>query len=88
MSKNTIKKPRVPQAKVPIIGQQGKPDEFVRGILKYLDPILQSILNSIDGLERRVAVMEEVKQLFPQKIEVVIKKEEVKAWEARSEEKK
>jgi len=43
--------------------------------MQYLDPIMQNILTSIDGIERRLAVVEEVKQLFPAKIEVTVKTE-------------
>ena len=55
-------KPRVPQTKVPIIGDKNKAqsEEFVRQIMGYLDPILQQILTSIDTLERRVTVVEEI----------------------------
>lgn len=75
----TKQKPKVPSTKVPIIGQsadKAKSEEFVRQIMNYLDPVLQNILTSIDGIERRLAVVEEVKQIFPQTVHVVIKKEE------------
>ena len=77
----TKQKPKVPPSKVPIIGQprqsadKAKSEEFVRQIMNYLDPIMNNILQSIDGIERRLAVVEEVKQLFPQKIEVLVKHE-------------
>ena len=75
----TKQKPKVPPSKVPIIGQtadKAKSEEFVRQIMQYLDPIMNNILQSIDGIERRLAVVEEVKQLFPQTVNVIIKKEE------------
>lgn len=85
----TKQKPKVPETKVPIIGQsadKAKSEEFVRQIMGYLDPILQNILQSIDGIEHRLAVVEEVKQVFPPKVEVVIKKEEVEGWRSNLEE--
>jgi len=73
----TKQKPKVPQSKIPIIGgtEKAKSEEFVRQIMQYLDPIMNNILQSIDGIERRLAVVEEVKQLFPAKIEVLVKHE-------------
>ena len=74
----TKQKPKVPPTKVPIIGQsadKAKSEEFVRQIMNYLDPVLQNILTAIDGIEHRLNVVEEVKQLFPATVNVVIKKE-------------
>lgn len=73
----TKQKPKVPSTKVPIIGgtEKEKSEEFVRQVMNYLDPIMQNILQSIDGIERRLAVVEEVKQILPPKIEVTIKHE-------------
>ena len=79
----TAKNPKVPQSKVPILGQssgKAKSEEFVRQIMQYLDPIMNNILQSIDGIERRLAVVEEVKQVFPAKVEVVINKQEGLGW--------
>ena len=73
------KKQGVPKGKkLPIIGgnEKAKSEEFVRQIMQFLDPVLQNILTSIDGIERRLAVVEEIKQIFPQTVNVVIKKEE------------
>ena len=73
----TKQKPKVPPSKVPIIGQKSadkeKSEEFVRQIMNYLDPIMNDILQSIDGIERRLAVVEEVKQVFPAKVDVNVK---------------
>ena len=73
----TKQKPKVPQSKIPIIGgtEKAKSEEFIRQVMQYLDPIMQKILQSIDGLERRVAVVEEVKQVFPAKVDVTVKTE-------------
>ena len=82
------KKQGVPKGKkLPIIGgtEKEKSEEFVRQIMQYLDPIMQNILQSIDGIERRLAVVEEVKQVFPAKVEVVIKKEEIEGWRSNLE---
>ena len=69
-----MNKPKVPPSKVPIIGGDKERDmALVNTILAQIDPVLQKILEGIDGLERRVAVVEEVKQLFPAKIEVIVK---------------
>ena len=71
-----MNKPKVPSTKVPIIGEKEKSaqsEEFVRQVMQYLDPIMQNILQSIDGIERRLAVVEEVKQVFPAKVDVTIK---------------
>ena len=56
------KKQGVPKTKVPIIGgtEKAKSEEFVRQIMQYLDPIMNNILQSIDGIERRIAVLEEI----------------------------
>jgi len=79
------KKQGIPKTKIPIIGDKQKSEEFVRQVMAYLDPIMQSILTSIDGLERRVAVVEEVKQVFPASINVIIKKEEIEGWRSNLE---
>lgn len=73
----TKQKPKVPPTKIPIIGSadKAKSEEFVRQIMQYLDPIMNNILQSIDGIERRLAIVEEVKQVFPQTVNVIIKKE-------------
>ena len=68
-------KPKVPPSKVPIIGQSAsKPQgqEIVEAIMAQLRPVIDSILTAIDGLERRVAVVEEVKQVFPSCVRVII----------------
>jgi len=71
------KKQGVPQGKgVPIIGSKKEGQEIVNAIMSQLSPVIENILTAIDGLERRVAVIEEVKQLFPSSINVIIKKEE------------
>lgn len=74
------KKPGVPR-NIPTIGGKAKSaeaEDFVKQIMQYLDPVLQNILTAIDGIEHRLNVVEEVKQVFPQKIEVVIKHEKEK----------
>jgi len=70
------RKQGVPKSKgLPVIGSadKAKSEEFVRQIMQYLDPIMNNILQSIDGIERRLAVVEEVKQVFPAKVEVAVK---------------
>jgi len=79
------KKQGIPKTKIPIIGEKEKSEEFVRQVMAYLDPIMQNILTSIDGIERRLAVVEEVKQIFPASINVIIKKEEIDAWRSNLE---
>ena len=72
------KKQGVPKSKgLPTIGgtEKAKSEKFVRQIMNYLDPVLQNILTAIDGIEHRLNVVEEVRQLFPNKVEVVIKHE-------------
>lgn len=72
------KKQGIPKGKgLPTIGgtEKAKSEEFARQIMQYLDPIMNNILQSIDGIERRLAVVEEVKQLFPPKVEVIIKQD-------------
>ena len=71
-------KPKVPPSNIPILGQKVdkiQVQEVVNTIMAQLKPTLDIILENIDGLERRLAVVEEVKQLFPPKVEVIIKKE-------------
>lgn len=56
------KKQGIPKTKVPIIGgtEKAKSEEFVRQIMNYLDPIMNNILQSIDGLERRTGIIETI----------------------------
>ena len=59
-------KPRVPSSKVPIIGQskdlasKDRDVALVNTILAQIDPVMQKILEGIDTLERRVAIIEEM----------------------------
>ena len=86
----TKQKPNVPHTKVPIIGEVDKVQgqEIVEAIMAQLRPVIDNILTAIDGLERRVNVVEEVKQLFPASINVIIKKEEEQALRDNKKEKK
>ena len=84
----TKQKPKVPPSNIPILGQQVNKiqvQEVVNTIMAQLKPTLDIILENIDGLERRVNVVEEVKQVFPAKVEVVIKKEGVEGWRSNLE---
>jgi hypothetical protein len=70
MTKKTsnIKHPEV--ADIPIIGGregtttadggQQQAQALVQGVMKYLEPIMENILNKIDELERRVAQVETI----------------------------
>ena len=74
------KKQGVPKG-LPIIGGEKDKEtkalinESIKAILARLDPIMQNILQNIDGLERRLAVAEEVKQIFPAHVTVTVKHE-------------
>ncbi len=73
----TKQKPKVPPSNIPILGQNKiEGQEIVEAIMAQLRPVIDNILTAIDGLERRVTVVEEVKQVFPQTVNVIIKKEE------------
>lgn len=80
------KKQGVPMGKeVPIIGgektqPQIQPHELIPAIVAQLKPTLDIILENVTALEGRMAVVEEVKQLFPAKIEVVVNKQEGLGW--------
>lgn len=67
-----------------IIGEQDKKMREIaeevneKALQKFaagLNQTIQAILEGLDGIERRVSVVEEVKQIVPPKIEVTIKKE-------------
>ena len=66
---------------VPIIGgKKTQPpgiqmQELIPAIVAQLTPTLDIILENVTALEQRMAVVEEVKQLFPAKIEVIVKHE-------------
>ena len=74
MSKGQGKPRSIPQSNIPIIGEKDKNRDvaLVNTILAQIDPVMQRILEGIDGLERRVATVEEVKQVFPSNVRVVI----------------
>ena len=67
---------------VPIIGgkkeqPQGiQMQELIPAIVAQLKPTLDLILGNVTALEGRMAVVEEVKQLFPSKIDVIVKQEQ------------
>ena len=57
----TKQKPKVPPSNIPILGQTaGKERDvaLVNTILAQIDPVMQKILEGIDGLERRVEITE------------------------------
>lgn len=70
--------------KVPIIGQKftEKDNEIinaaVQAIVQKVEPILNGIGGMVDAMDKRVAVLEEVKKIFPDKVEVVIRHAPVK----------
>lgn len=71
------KSPGVPK-NIPLIGgkkeqPQIQPHELIPAIVAQLKPTLDIILENVTALEGRMAVVEEVKQLFPAKIEVTVK---------------
>jgi hypothetical protein len=49
--------------------------KHMQKLIGYLDPLIQNINLGIETLEKRVAVVEEVKKLFPDKVEVIVKHE-------------
>ena len=69
---------------VPIIGGKKtqapgtQMQELIPAIVAQLTPTLDIILEKVTTLEMRMAVVEEVKQLFPAKIEVVVKHDHTK----------
>lgn len=74
--------PRVPPSPVPIIGGKSNEeviknaiDEALATLTQHLDPILQNLGGAIEETQRRLAILEETKQIFPQNITVTIKKE-------------
>lgn len=70
--KNTKTKPRVPESKIPIIGDRNKEiiQAVMQGIIQQLDPLLTGLTQQSENIEHRLAVVEEVKQIFPSKIDV------------------
>lgn len=82
------KKPGVPHIKtkgVHIIGEQDKKireiavEEVEKHLQKFgagLNQIIENIMGTVDGIEHRVSVVEEVKQIVPSKIEVIVKHED------------
>ena len=62
---------------LPTIGEKQIPvQEIVDSIAAQLKPTMNTILNNIEGLERRLEIAEEVRKIFPDKVEVVIKHEQ------------
>ena len=47
--------------------------DLIPAIVQQLKPTLDLILGNVTALEGRMAVVEEVKQLFPAKVEVTIR---------------
>lgn len=80
MSKKSA--PRVPRSNVPIIGAskdeviKNAIDEALTTLTQHLDPILHNLGGAIEELQKRLAIVEEVRSLLPPKIEVVIKHED------------
>ena len=73
------KKGRVPPSNVPIIGEKARKERdvaLVNTILAQIDPVMQRILEGIDGLERRIGVVEGIQKVFPEKVEVTVKQEQ------------
>ena len=63
-------------SKLPTIGENQIPvKEIVNQIAAQLKPTMDIILENIETLERRVEIAEEVRKIFPDKVEVIIKKE-------------
>ena len=48
-------------------------DQRMQGLLKVLDPLVQNLHGELAEIEKRLSVVEEVKQLFPSKVEVIVK---------------
>lgn len=47
----------------------------VNAIIEKVEPILNGIGQMVDSIDKRLAIVEEVKKIFPDKVEVVIKHE-------------
>lgn len=64
--------------KVPIIGQKftEKDNEIinaaVKAIVERVEPILNGIGNMVDSIDKRLAVVEEVKKSFPDTVNVIV----------------
>lgn len=65
----------IPTKKVPIIGEKAQIQGIIQAIVNQLKPQIDIILTSVEALEHRMNVVEEVKQVFPASINVIIKKE-------------
>lgn len=80
--------------KVPIIGQKftEKDNEIinaaVKAIVERVEPILNGIGNMCEDLRQRVAVLEEVKQIFPSKVNVIVTHEKDGVFVPEKKEKK
>jgi len=71
----TDKKKGVPKGnKVPIIGES-EIQKAIKELVQYLDPIILNFSNMFDAIDKRLAVVEEVKKIFPDKVEVTVKHE-------------
>jgi len=71
-----IKVPRTNVKGIPEIGKGSSAERdqrLIQAFFQQLDPILSTLSGVIEEIQRRVAVLEEVKSMIPSKIEVVIK---------------
>ncbi len=71
------KKQGIPKSKgLPIIGDKEKEGRaMVQYLMEAMAPTFEGITLAIDEIQRRLSVVEEVKKLFPDRVEVIIKKE-------------
>ena len=72
-----VSMPKRAMSGLPTIGEKQIPvQEIVDSIAAQLKPTMDIILNNIETLERRLEIAEEVRKIFPDKVEVIIKHEE------------
>ena len=73
---------------VPIIGGANKEmqevadktvEKHMQRFMQTLEPIISALNQNVDTIERRLSVVEEVKQTFPSKVDVTVKTEIPKA---------
>ena len=50
-------------------------EKQMQRFMQTLEPIISALNQNVDTIERRLSVVEETKQIFPSKVEVVVKKE-------------
>ncbi len=80
----TDKKQGIPRGKgLPTIGGSNNEeviknaiDTALATLTQHLDPMLNNLGQAIEELQRRVNIVEEVKQVFPAKVDVTVKHEQ------------